>query len=247
MVYLRHGGAEEHYLFSMRKAGMLKHNGQGANATKKPQDQTGISTIAIGREEPQAARDARENRHKYFMNIALAVRLRANCKGNRVGAIIVLDHRIISTGYNGTPENMVNCLDGGCYRCANRDKAYKSGEAYDLCICVHAEQNAILAAARFGISTTGSTMYTTMRPCFGCAKEMLQAQVRTVYYLHEWNPSIKDDVLKTAAQTAEYEKLMIRFPGGVHRLDVPDPDVGWAVSRKAPASVGVDRHGTLDI
>jgi Cytidine and deoxycytidylate deaminase zinc-binding region len=63
--------------------------------------------------------------------------------------------------------------DGGCYRCANRDKSYKSGEAYDLCICVHTEQNAILAAARFGISTAGRTMYTTMRPCFGCAKEML--------------------------------------------------------------------------
>jgi len=197
--------------------------------------------------EPQAARDARENRHKYFMNIALAVRLRANCRGNRVGALIVLDNRIISTGYNGTPENMVNCLDGGCYRCANRDKSYKSGEAYDLCICVHAEQNAILAAARFGISTAGSTMYTTMRPCFGCAKEMLQAQVRSVYYLHEWHPSAKDDVLKTAAQTAEYEKLMIRFPGGVHHLEVPDPDMNWAVSRKTPATISLDRHGTVDI
>jgi dCMP deaminase len=181
------------------------------------------------------------------MNIALAVRLRANCRGNRVGALIVLDNRIISTGYKGTPENMVNCLDGGCYRCANRDKSYKSGEAYDLCICVHAEQNAILAAARFGISTSGSTMYTTMRPCFGCAKEMLQAQVRSVYYLHEWNPSAKEDALKTAAQTAEYEKLMIRFSGGVHRLDVPDPDMNWAVSQKMPATISLDRHGTVDI
>lgn len=230
---------------------MARHNGQnlpaGQDATPGEEAVSNGSAAAVSRHEPQAARDARENRHKYFMNIALAVRLRANCKGNRVGAIMVLDHRIISTGYNGTPENMVNCLDGGCYRCANRDRAYKSGEAYDLCICVHAEQNAILAAARFGISTAASTMYTTMRPCFGCAKEMLQAQVRTVYYLHEWNPSIKDDVLKTAAHTAEYEKLMIRFPGGVHRLDVPDPDVTWAVSRKTPASVSVDRHGTLDI
>lgn len=229
---------------------MAKHNGHtlpaSEHSTPVGDAASNGSAPAVRRDEPQAARDARENRHKYFMNIALAVRLRANCKGNRVGAIIVLDNRIISTGYNGTPENMVNCLDGGCYRCANRDKAYKSGEAYDLCICVHAEQNAILAAARFGISTAGSTMYTTMRPCFGCAKEMLQAQVRTAYYLHEWNPSIKDDVLKTAAQTAEYEKLMIRFPGGVHRLDVPDPDVNWAVSWKT-ASVSVDRHGTVDL
>ena len=229
---------------------MAKHNGHTGAASDQTAPQNDAGTAADTRTpavEPQAARDARENRHKYFMNIAIAVRLRANCKGNRVGALIVLDNRIISTGYNGTPENVVNCLDGGCYRCANRDKSYKSGEAYDLCICVHAEQNAILAAARFGIATAGSTMYTTMRPCFGCAKEMLQAQVRNVYYLHEWNPSAKDDVLKTAAQTAEYEKLMIRFPGGVHRLDVPDPDVNWAVSRKTPASISLDRHGTVDI
>jgi dCMP deaminase len=218
-----------------------------AEAVAAPQLVTEAPSIAAASDEPQAARDARENRHKYFMNIAMAVRLRANCKGNRVGAIVVLDNRIISTGYNGTPENMPNCLDGGCYRCANRDKTYKSGEAYDLCICVHAEQNAILAAARFGISTSGSTMYTTMRPCFGCAKEMLQAQVRSVYYLHEWTPSVREDVHKTAAQTAEYEKLMIRFAGGVHRLDVPDPDFEWAVSRKTPATVSVDRHGTIDI
>lgn len=230
---------------------MAKHDGYsgeaGDRASASAAPPSPVSVPAITRDEPQAARDARENRHKYFMNIALAVRLRANCKGNRVGAIIVLDNRIISTGYNGTPENMTNCLDGGCYRCANRDKSYKSGEAYDLCICVHAEQNAILAAARFGISTSGSTMYTTMRPCFGCAKELLQAQVRTVYYLHEWNPSAKDDVLKTAAQTAEYEKVMIRFPGGVHHLQVPDPDVNWAVSRKTPATVSLDRHGTVDL
>src|SRR3974377_1850132 len=99
---------------------MAKQNGPGPSAA----DHSILETIPansnvvfapISGEEPQAARDARENRHKYFMNIALAVRLRANCKGKRVGAIIVLDNRIISTGYNGTPENMVNCLDGGCY------------------------------------------------------------------------------------------------------------------------------------
>jgi dCMP deaminase len=199
------------------------------------------------RPEPALAKVARENRHKYLMTIALAVRYRANCKGNRVGAIIVMNNRIISTGYNGTPENMPNCLDGGCHRCANRDKTYKSGEAYDLCICVHAEQNAVLAAARFGIPVQGSTMYTTMRPCFGCAKEMLQAQVHSIYYLHDWSPAAKDDAVKSAEQSAEYEKLMIRFPGGVHKLSMHDPDFEWAVSKRPPATVTMDRHGTQDI
>ncbi|MGO9084762.1 MAG: deoxycytidylate deaminase [Candidatus Sulfotelmatobacter sp.] len=199
------------------------------------------------RPEPVAAKNARANRNMYFMAIAMAVRLRANCKGNRVGAIIVQDHRIVSTGYNGTPANMINCLDDGCYRCSNRDKGYKSGEAYDLCICVHAEQNAILAAARFGIAVEGSTVYTTMRPCFGCAKEMLQANIRTIYYLHEWTPSPHEDPVKTEKQRAQYDKLMTRFPGGVHRLDMDDPDHEWAVSRKGPAVVSSDVHGTQDM
>lgn len=177
----------------------------------------------------------------------MAVRLSANCKGNRVGAVIALDNRIVSTGYNGTPENMPNCSEGGCHRCANRDKTYKSGEAYDLCICVHAEQNAILAAARFGIAIEGSTVYTTMRPCFGCAKEMLQAQVHAVYYLHEWNPSVKGEQLKTTEQRAEYEKLLIRFPGGVHALQMRDPHQKWAVSSKRPTALSTDEHGIRDI
>lgn len=199
------------------------------------------------RPEPLAAKRARESRNTYFMAIAMAVRLRANCKGNRVGAIIVQDHRIVSTGYNGTPANMINCLDDGCYRCSNRDKGYKSGEAYDLCICVHAEQNAILAAARFGIAVEGSTVYTTMRPCFGCAKEMLQANIRSIYYLHEWSPSPHEDAVKAEKQRAQYDKLMTRFPGGVHQLQMDDPDREWAVSRKGPAVVSSDVHGTQDM
>ena len=219
------------------KAG--NRNGSRNRGTEAPSNQAGL--------EPGLAKSTRLDRHKYFMTIAMAVRLRANCRGNRVGAVIVQDRRIVSTGYNGTPENMINCLDDGCYRCTNRDKAYKSGEAYDLCICVHAEQNAILAAARFGIAVGGSTMYTTLRPCFGCAKEMLQADVRSIYYLHEWSPSAHDDVLKAEKQKAQYDKLMTRFPGGVHHLQMPDPDYDWAVSRKAPAVVSTDHHGTQDM
>lgn len=119
----------------------------------------------------------RPERVEYFMGIAVAVRRRANCMGNRVGAVLVLNRRIVATGYNGTPENMDNCLDGGCHRCANRDK-YPTGTGYDLCICVHAEQNALLAAARFGIAVEGAVLYSTMRPCFGCTKEMLQAKIK---------------------------------------------------------------------
>ena len=84
----------------------------------------------------------------YYLGIALAVRRKANCTGNRVAAVIVKNKRVISTGYNGVPEGMKNCLDGGCLRCLNPNGQFMSGTGYDLCICVHAEQNALLAAAR---------------------------------------------------------------------------------------------------
>jgi dCMP deaminase len=161
---------------------------------------------------------------EYFMGIAMAVRRRANCLGSRIGAVIVKDGRIISTGYNGTPENMTNCLDGGCHRCAHKDQ-YPSGVGYDLCICVHAEQNALLSAARFGISVEGSVLYTTMRPCFGCTKEMLQAKIATVFYLHDWTHPDAD-------KRAEYERIQSRFQGGMRRVDMTDTDEGWAVSSK---------------
>ena len=174
-----------------------------------------------------AAPSVRPDPHRYFMGIAISVRERADCTGNRVGAIVVVDRRIVSTGYNGTPENMPNCSEGGCHRCANRDQ-YPSGTGYDLCICVHAEQNALLAAARFGIAVQGSTVYSTMRPCFGCTKEMLQAGVKEVYYLHDWTHP-------DAAKQSEYARLQARFAGGIRRLDMDDPRADWAITTRRDA------------
>ena len=128
----------------------------------------------------------------YLMGIAVAVRARANCSGQRVGSVIVQDGRIISTGYNGTPRDMTNCEDGGCHRCSHRAE-FVSGTGYDLCICVHSEQNALLAAARFGISVDGATFYTTTRPCFGCTKEMLQAGIVRVYRQWYWRRAKRSD------------------------------------------------------
>jgi dCMP deaminase len=176
----------------------------------------------------------RPTRADYYMGIALAVRRRANCLGNRVGALLVLDDRVIATGYNGTPQNMRNCDEGGCERCANRDK-YRSSQGYDVCICVHAEQNALLTAARFGVATQGAELYTTMRPCFGCTKELLQARVRAVYYLHDWEPPSD---LQLAHQ---YEIIQKQFPGGIAPIDVDDPDAAWAISRLREAPVAADR------
>lgn len=171
--------------------------------------------------EPQATEtepNQRPDHDEYFMGIAFAVRRRAICRKRKVGAVLVRDGRIISTGYNGTPEHMANCDDEeqGCYRCAN-DEKFEAGTGYDLCICVHAEQNALLSAARFGIAVEGATLYTTIRPCFGCTKEAVQAKIDAIYYVDDWQHP-NEDVAR------QYEVIQARLPGGVRPLRITDPE-----------------------
>lgn len=156
----------------------------------------------------------------YYMGIAMAVREKANCTGNRIGAVVVLQNRVISTGYNGVPEGMKNCLEGGCLRCRNPNGRFPSGTGYDLCICVHAEQNALLSGARFGIAVEGATIYSTMQPCFGCGKELLQAKVKRIVYLHRWTPSDADPQMDSSKK-AEHEKLLARLD--TKQLSIKDP------------------------
>lgn len=164
-------------------------------------------------------------RDEYYMNIAMAVRKKANCMGRRVGAIIVKDNRIISTGYNGTPEGMTNCLDGGCVRCRDKE-TYAASVGYDVCICVHAEQNAVITAARFGNSIEDAIAYSTLRPCFDCSKTMLQAKVHTIYYMHDWQHPI-------GTLQAQYQLIQGKLPGGVRKVDVADPEADWANGKVA--------------
>ena len=130
----------------------------------------------------------RPSREEYFMLLAVATRERAACLRRHVGAILVADQRIIATGYNGTPTGFPNCDEGGCHRCSHPED-YAQGRGYDVCICVHAEQNALLQAAKLGYSVQGSHCYTTLRPCFGCLKELYQAGVERIRYLNQWSPS----------------------------------------------------------
>jgi dCMP deaminase len=180
---------------------------------------------------------ARPEPDEYFMGIALAVRARANCTGRRVGSIIVRDNRILSTGYNGTPSKMRNCEDGGCHRCAN-PQAYQPGEGYDVCICVHAEQNALLAAARFGVAVEGCSLYTTLQPCFGCLKEVLQASVREVCYLLPWESRFGEQY------AALGERLGAR---NLRRVVIDDPQAAWALGRAGDAGERAQGHEALDL
>ena len=123
--------------------------------------------------------DTRPDWDTYFMSIAKVVAMRANCSRRKVAAVIVADHRIISTGYNGTPRGIRNCFDGGCPRCSGK---VASGASLEECVCVHAEQNAICQAAYYGIRLAGATIYVTLTPCLTCSKMIINAGIREVVY-----------------------------------------------------------------
>jgi dCMP deaminase len=153
----------------------------------------------------------------YYMDVALTVQKRANCLGSEIGAVLVRHNRIVSTGVNGTPEHFPNCRDGGCVRCRERYLADEGlleeisepelatgPKQLDLCICVHAEANALLSAARFGNETNASTIYTTHKPCFACLKEAIQAGVERIVYLYDWVPDKRAQLQQQYALLAEH-------------------------------------------
>lgn len=114
---------------------------------------------------------------EYFMKIAYLVADRSTCLSRKVGAVIVRDNHIISTGYNGAPKGVSHCLDTGCIR---KERGIPSGERLDICKAVHAEQNAIIEAAYNGVSTKDASIYVTVTPCFTCAKMIINAGIKEI-------------------------------------------------------------------
>jgi dCMP deaminase len=115
----------------------------------------------------------------YFMDIASLVASRSTCRRRSVGAVIVKDKRILSTGYNGAPSGMAHCLDIGCLR---EKLMVASGQRHELCRGIHAEQNAIIQAAYHSFSIKNSVLYCTNLPCSICTKMIINAGVCRIYY-----------------------------------------------------------------
>jgi dCMP deaminase len=127
------------------------------------------------------------NKDAYYMRMAKVAASRADCLGTTVGTVIVVDDRIVSTGCNGAPDGVTHCTDGGCPRCEARSVGVvQSGEDLDKCLCVHAEENAILSAARHGIRLSGCDIYTTVQPCLGCLRQIIQVRADRVLYRDEF-------------------------------------------------------------
>ena len=116
-----------------------------------------------------------------YMKIAQIIAQRSNCLGAQVGAIIVKEDRILSTGYNGTPKGYPNCCDVWDHQIT--PEHYEWSKKYEI----HAEQNAIIWAARKGISIEGADIYTTMRPCAQCTKLIIGSGIKNIYYNEDYS------------------------------------------------------------
>ena len=114
---------------------------------------------------------------EYFLKIASVVAERSTCLRHHMGAVAVKDKHILTTGYNGAPAGVKDCLELGCLRDAQN---IPSGTRTEICRAIHAEQNVIIQAALHGISLEGCTIYCTHTPCVLCAKMMINARVKRV-------------------------------------------------------------------
>ncbi|MBA4369855.1 MAG: cytidine deaminase [Desulfobacterium sp.] len=131
----------------------------------------------------------------YFMAITVLVSKRSTCTRRSVGAVIVKDKRILSTGYNGAPSGIEHCSEVGCLR---EKLNVPSGEKHELCRGIHAEQNAIIQAAFHGVSIKGSTLYCTNQPCSICAKMIINAGIKNIFYQEGYADSMSRQMLKDA-------------------------------------------------
>ena len=134
------------------------------------------------RVRPEGATDrARPSWHTYFMDMAHLVATRATCDRKHVGAVIVREKRVVATGYNGSPPGLPHCDDVG------HDIVTQADGTENCVRTVHAEMNAILQAAQYGVSLAGTTLYTNTYPCWHCAKAILGARIATVVVDQDYN------------------------------------------------------------
>ncbi len=132
---------------------------------------------------------------EYFMEIADVVRKRSTCIRRKVGALVVMNKRILATGYNGTVSGLTHCTDIGCLR---EKMKIPSGERHELCRGLHAEQNALLFAARSGEDMKGAVLYCTNQPCVVCAKMIIQSGIRKIIYKGVYPDKLSLDMLREA-------------------------------------------------
>lgn len=129
---------------------------------------------------------------EYFMEMARLVSRRSTCLRRNVGAVIVKEKRVLATGYNGTPKGLKHCAEVGCVR---EQMKVPETQRHELCRGLHAEQNAIIQAALFGVSIKDSSLYTTHFPCSVCAKMLINADIKEIIYGEDYADDLSKKML----------------------------------------------------
>lgn len=139
--------------------------------------------------------DERPSWDSYFMKIAEDVATRSTCIRRQVGAVIVKDKRILTTGYNGVPSGISHCNEHNCLRTKLN---VPSGERAELCRGLHAEQNAIIQAAYYGISVKEAKIYVTHKPCSICTKMLINSGIKDFIYRNTYPDTLADEMVLEA-------------------------------------------------
>ncbi|MFA5341605.1 MAG: cytidine/deoxycytidylate deaminase family protein [Clostridia bacterium] len=129
---------------------------------------------------------------EYFMQVVHLVKTRSTCLRRKVGAVIVKDKRILATGYNGAPVGCRHCEETGCLR---QKLNVPSGERHELCRAIHAEQNAIVQAAKAGISIDNATIYVSAQPCVICAKLIINSGIKKIVFEGDYPDELSKELL----------------------------------------------------
>ena len=132
------------------------------------------------------------------MTLANQVATRTTCIRRAVGAVVVKDRRILATGYNGVPSGLAHCGETGCLR---QQLGVPSGQRHEICRGLHAEQNSIIQAAKYGINIDGASIYITTQPCVVCAKMLINAGIKEIVYQNPYPDELAMSMLGEAGIT----------------------------------------------
>lgn len=141
---------------------------------------------------------------EYFLRVAKVIAKRATCRRHEIGAVIVKDKHILTTGYNGAGAGLKDCLELGCLR---DELNIPSGTRHEICRAIHAEQNAIIQAGLHGVQTEGATMYCTHSPCIICAKIIANAKIKRFVTCSDYSDKDFEPLFKEAGIKFEKTKL----------------------------------------
>jgi dCMP deaminase len=138
-----------------------------------------------------------------FMQMCDLIGTWASCykSDRKMGCVIVKDKRVLTTGYNGAPAGLKTCVERG--ECMRVRLGIPSGQQAQLCYAVHAEQNALIQAAKLGLSVDGATLYVTNRPCVICAKLIINAGIRRIVYRYDYPDDFALELLNEAGVILE--------------------------------------------